>query len=149
MDYQQNIVNIFNVDWINQWYLSKNESSCHSIYFKVIRPNKYFRMKFCKRSNCFVIIFITDSVSSSSDCSRCLYSTDNVFYRDRAAITTLWSVECFLWSMEGAWIGHLHHLVPHQLCSPNWPTTTNCTRKRCKTMVQFCQYQLELEFWRH
>ena len=61
--------------------------------------NSYSRVKFCKRSNRFVIIFITDSVSSSSGCSRCLHSTDNVFYRDIVAITTLWQVECFLWSM--------------------------------------------------
>ena len=46
----------------------------------------------------------------------------------------------------GAWFGHLHHLAPHQLCSPNQPTTRTCARKRCKTMVQRCQYQLELEF---
>ena len=35
MDYQRNIANIFNVAWINQWYLSKNEASRHSIYFIV------------------------------------------------------------------------------------------------------------------
>ena len=56
-------------------------------------------MKFCKGSNRFVIIFIKDSVSSSSGCSRCLYSTNNVSYRDIAAITTLWPVECFPWSV--------------------------------------------------
>ena len=56
-------------------------------------------MKFCKCINCFVVIFITDFVSSSSDCCRCLYSTDNVFNRDIAAITSLWPVEYFLWSM--------------------------------------------------
>ena len=61
--------------------------------------NSCSRMKFCKRSNCFVITFITDSVNSSSGCSRCLYSADNVFYRDIASITTLWPVECFPWSM--------------------------------------------------
>ena len=57
-------------------------------------------MKFCKLSNRFVIIFIKDSVSSSCGCNRCLNSTDNLFYRDIAAITTLWPVECFKWSME-------------------------------------------------
>ena len=56
-------------------------------------------VKFCKCSNGFVIIFITDSASFFSVCSRCLYSTDNVFYRDIAAITTLWPVEYFLWPM--------------------------------------------------
>ena len=61
--------------------------------------NSCSQMKFCKCSNRFVIIFIADSVSSSSVCSRCLYSTGNVFYRKIAAITTLWLVECFLWSM--------------------------------------------------
>ena len=40
-DYQRNIIDIFNVDRINQWYLSNNEASRHSIYFKVARPNKY------------------------------------------------------------------------------------------------------------
>ena len=39
-----NIVDIFNVDWINQWYLSKIEASRHVIYFKVIHPNKYFQI---------------------------------------------------------------------------------------------------------
>ena len=29
---------------INQWYLSRNEDSCHSVYFEVIRPNKYFQL---------------------------------------------------------------------------------------------------------
>ena len=61
--------------------------------------NSCSQMKFCKCSNRFVIIFIADSVSSSSVFSRCLYSTGNVFYRKIAAITTLWLVECFLWSM--------------------------------------------------
>ena len=36
----------------------------------------------------------------------------------------------------GAWIGHLHHLTPHQLCSPNQPKTTNCTCKRWHAMSQ-------------
>ena len=49
----------------------------------------------------------------------------------------------------GAWIGHLHHLAPHQLCSLNQPTRTNYTCKRCKTMEQCHQYQLKLEFWSH
>ena len=49
----------------------------------------------------------------------------------------------------GAWIGHLRHIAPHQLCSPNQPTTTNCTHKRCETMVQCRQCQLELEFWNY
>ena len=106
-------------------------------------------MKFCKGSNRFVIIFIKDSVSSSSGCSKCLYSKNNVSYRDIAAITTLWPVECFPWSLGGAWIGHLHHLAPHQLCSLNQPTRTNYTCKRCKTMEQCHQYQLKLEFWSH
>ena len=35
MDCQRNIGDIFNVDWINQWYLSKNEASRHSICFKL------------------------------------------------------------------------------------------------------------------
>ena len=48
-----------------------------------------------------------------------------------------------------AWIGHLHHLALHQLSSPNRPITTNCTHKRCNTMVQCCQYHLKLEFWSH
>ena len=43
LDYQRNIVDNFNIDWINQWYLSKNEASC-PINFKVIRPNKYFQI---------------------------------------------------------------------------------------------------------
>ena len=49
----------------------------------------------------------------------------------------------------GAYIGHIHDLAPHQLCSPNRRTTTNCTCKKCKTMVRCCQYQLEMEFWSH
>ena len=31
----------------------------------------------------------------------------------------------------GVWIGYLHQLAPHQLSSPNWPTPTSCTCKRC------------------
>ena len=61
--------------------------------------NSCSQMKFWKHSNHCVIIFITDSVSSSSGCSRCLYSIDNVSYRGIAAVTTLWPVECLLWSM--------------------------------------------------
>ena len=67
--------------------------------FSQHKINRCSWTKLCKPSNCFVIIFIADSVSSSSGCNRCLYSTNNVFYRDIAAITTLWPVECFLWSM--------------------------------------------------
>ena len=93
-------------------------------------------MKFCKCINCFVVIFITDFVSSSSDCCRCLYNTDNGFNRDIAPITSLWPVECFPWSM---WVHGLDIYVtfaPHQLCSPNRPTTTNCTCKKYKMTYQ-------------
>ena len=41
-----NIVNVFNKDRVNQWYLSVKEASGHLIYFKVVRPNKYFRKSF-------------------------------------------------------------------------------------------------------
>ena len=44
MDYKWNIVDIFNVDQINQWYSSKHEASCHFIYFTTVHQNKYFQM---------------------------------------------------------------------------------------------------------
>ena len=34
-EWSSNVMKLFfNVDWINQWYLCKNEASHHSIYFK-------------------------------------------------------------------------------------------------------------------
>ena len=39
-----------NVDRINQWYSSKNETSLH---FKVIRPNKYFQNPYRKQDKWF------------------------------------------------------------------------------------------------
>ena len=91
--------------------------------------------KFCKRSNHFVKIFITDSVSSSSACNRCLYSTDNVFYRHIAAITTLWPVECFLWSMGvhelDIYIILLLINFVHQTDIPQWIVLARDVRRWC------------------
>ena len=104
--------------------------------------NSCSRVKFCKWSKHFVIIFITVSVSFSSGCSSCMYSTDNLFYRDITNYHHLGASWMFYVVHGGAWIGYLHHLAHHQLCSPKRPTAINCTCKRCKTMVQCCQYQM-------
>ena len=37
-----------NVHRINQWYLSNNQASSYPIYFKVVNPNKYIQILFCK-----------------------------------------------------------------------------------------------------
>ena len=35
VEWSSNVMKLgFNVDWINQWYLCKNEASRHSVYFK-------------------------------------------------------------------------------------------------------------------
>lgn len=43
MDYQRNIVDIFNVDRTNQWDLSKNEASRYSIYFKTKKKIQFYK----------------------------------------------------------------------------------------------------------
>ena len=55
MDYQQNIVGIFNVGWINQWYLSKNEACCHSIYFKEFVAFFVYYLPLPKRRTCWMV----------------------------------------------------------------------------------------------
>ena len=96
--------------------------------------NSSSQMKFCKCSNGFAIIFITDSVSSTSGCSRCLYST-MFFYRDIAAITTLWPVECFPWSMRvhelDIYITLLFISFVHQTDPPQQIVHTRDVRQWC------------------
>ena len=84
-------------------------------------------MKFCKSSNHLVIIiFIIDSVNSSSGCSR---------YRDIAAITTLWPVECFPWSMRvhelDIYITLLLINFVHQTNPPKWIVKARDVRQWC------------------
>ena len=48
----------FNENRINLWYLSKNETFRHAIYFKVVRPSKYFKniIIFKIKTGCYPVL---------------------------------------------------------------------------------------------